>query len=389
MKKKIAIIGAGISGLVFANLLKKSSDFEFMIYEKNSFLDLTSGYGIQLSTNSVAILNKIGFSDIGSESKFNPKKLDFYSLITNNKICDLDISQFNQNGIFYTTLKRSLLIKFYKEKLFANSIQFGKQVKKINYLNEKVEITFTNDDSELFDYLVIADGVFSSTKSILLNKNIKPVYYGSLAFRAIVKKKDVKFYDENNISLFLGPNMHLVSYPVSKKNEINLIAIIKRKNLHEESFYQNKNNIVNLINESPIKKNTNLKDILESADDLKCYPTFISDKLRLSKKNNIFFLGDAFYTFPPALAQGASQSIEEAHDLFNLLNINGNKKIFINYFISRSKKVKMVDRRSKLNNFIFHISNPILVIVRNKCLKILLNNKNFINKYLGKIYLKK
>ena len=34
MKKKIAIIGAGIGGLTLANLLQKNSDFEFMIYEK-------------------------------------------------------------------------------------------------------------------------------------------------------------------------------------------------------------------------------------------------------------------------------------------------------------------------------------------------------------------
>jgi salicylate hydroxylase len=388
MKKKIAIIGAGISGLVFANLIKKNSDFEFTIYEKNSFLDLTSGYGIQLSTNSVTILNKIGFDDIRSDNKFNPKNMDFYSMGTNNKICDLDISQFNQNNTFYTTIKRSLLIKFYKDKLFANSIQFGKQITKINYLNKKIEITFTKDTSEVFDYLVIADGVFSSTKSILFNKNIIPKYFGSLALRAMIKKKDSKFYNENNINLFLGPDTHLVTYPINKKNEINLIAIINKKNLKDEIFYNNKDSIVQLIKESPIQKNENLKNILIYADDLKCYPTFISDKLRLSKKNNIFFLGDAFYAFPPALAQGASQSIEAAHELFSLLSKN-NEVNLKEYFIRRAKRVKMIDRRSKLNNFIFHISNPILAIMRNKFLKLIINNKKFINKYLGKIYLKK
>ena len=34
MKKKIAIIGAGIAGLTLAKLIKKNSDIEFMIYEK-------------------------------------------------------------------------------------------------------------------------------------------------------------------------------------------------------------------------------------------------------------------------------------------------------------------------------------------------------------------
>ena len=59
MKKKIAIIGAGIAGLTLANLIKKNSDHEFMLYEKQESLSLDEGYGIQLSTNSIKILNKM------------------------------------------------------------------------------------------------------------------------------------------------------------------------------------------------------------------------------------------------------------------------------------------------------------------------------------------
>ena len=56
MKKKIAIIGAGIAGLTLANLMKKNSEFEFMLYEKEESLSLDDGFGIQLATNSVSIL---------------------------------------------------------------------------------------------------------------------------------------------------------------------------------------------------------------------------------------------------------------------------------------------------------------------------------------------
>ena len=142
MKKKVAIIGAGIAGLTFANFLKKNSKFNFTIYEKSSSLDLSSGYGIQLSNNSVFLLNKIDFADINVDNKFNPKKIDFYSLKNNNKICELNINQFNTPNINYTTLRRSLLIDFLKEKLFTNSVQFNRRLKKINYSNSKVEITF-------------------------------------------------------------------------------------------------------------------------------------------------------------------------------------------------------------------------------------------------------
>ena len=59
MNKKIAIIGAGIAGLTLANLIKKNSDHEFMLYEKQDSLSLEEGFGIQLSTNSIDILNAI------------------------------------------------------------------------------------------------------------------------------------------------------------------------------------------------------------------------------------------------------------------------------------------------------------------------------------------
>ena len=77
--KKIAIIGGGISGLYIANLLKENPDYEIKIYEKNNSVNLEKAYGIQLSVNSIKLLNKIGFQNINNEEKFNPDKVDFYS----------------------------------------------------------------------------------------------------------------------------------------------------------------------------------------------------------------------------------------------------------------------------------------------------------------------
>ena len=74
MKKKIAIIGSGIAGLTLANFLYKDKKHDFMVYEKDESLPLDEGYGIQLSTNSITILNKINFSKVNSEKLFHPKR---------------------------------------------------------------------------------------------------------------------------------------------------------------------------------------------------------------------------------------------------------------------------------------------------------------------------
>ena len=76
--KKIAIIGAGISGLYLANLLEKEKDLDYKIFEKRSKLNLEQGYGIQLSVNSIKLLNKTGFKNITASDIFFPTKVNFF-----------------------------------------------------------------------------------------------------------------------------------------------------------------------------------------------------------------------------------------------------------------------------------------------------------------------
>ena len=170
MKKKIAIIGAGIAGLTLANLLKTNSNFEFVIYEKGDVFNFDEGFGIQLSINGISILNKIGFNQQDKNEKYHPSKLDFYS-INCNKTCDLDLSKFNSENIKYTTLKRSILIKFLKDKLLSNSIIFRKKIHEVKKNNEKINIYFTDGSNDTVDYLVVADGIFSKTKLAIEKKD--------------------------------------------------------------------------------------------------------------------------------------------------------------------------------------------------------------------------
>ena len=115
--KRVAIIGAGISGLFIANLFKRSSNYQITIYEKNNSINLDEGYGIQLSVNSIKLLNEIKFNKLQNDEKFTPNKINFYSNNNSNKICELNIEDFNSEDCKYTTLKRSVLINFLKRDL--------------------------------------------------------------------------------------------------------------------------------------------------------------------------------------------------------------------------------------------------------------------------------
>ncbi len=374
MKKKLAIIGAGIAGLTLANFLKKFTDHEFMVYEREESLSLEEGYGIQLATNSIKILNEINFKKINNEKIFNPKTLDFYN-IKNEKICDLDLSKFNNEETKYTTLQRSTLIEFLKEDIYTQHLRFGKKIKEVSELKDKILIKFDDNTNDLVDFVFAADGIFSNTRSFFEKKKNEPKFKKAIAARFILKSKSELNINDENISLMLGSKSHIVLYPINKKRELNLVCIMRCKKFDPDNTKQ-------LITDLVLKQNSKLKNIFNN--EIKSWPLYFTPKILSSSNKKVFYIGDAFNGFLPTLAQGAGQSIESAYEIFNLLKEN--KLDTDTYFKLRSKRAKIIRKRSNLNFFAFHFSNSLMQNIRNMILKFLVKRKKFIESYLGKVY---
>ena len=374
--KSIAIIGSGISGLFLANLLENNTSFSYKIFEKKHSLDLSDGYGIQLSVNSINLLNKIGFQKMNASEVFFPKKVNFFDAKVLEKICDIDLSQFNFENNRYTTLKRSKLIEFLLSNIPKDKIIFNSDLVNIEEY-EKLKLSFSDNRKEEFDYIVAADGVYSRTKEILFKKEGTPKYFNSIALRG-----NIQNFENSDISLYLGSNFHFVIYPINQNNEFNFISIVRKKLVESEitnrSLFKDKIFINNLMSQISSKSDLNLSELV---NEIKCFPIFVSKKIKIPSNKNIFLMGDAFFSFPPSFAQGASQSIESANDLFNDLNNN-----LSNYYKKRVLKTKQINSRSSINHYAFHIANPINVFFRNIFLKYLSKNKSFLENYLGKIY---
>ena len=165
------------------------------------------------------------------------------------------------------------------------------------------------------------------------------------------------------------------------KGQFNFISILRKKlsinELSDYSLFENKDFTASIISE--ISKQVD-PDIIKNLKDIKCFPVFVSSEIHQPINKNTFLIGDAFFALPPTFAQGASQSIEVAHELYkNLENLT-----MFNH--ERIKRTKMIDWKSKFNYFAFHLSNPLLVWIRNTLMKYLVKNNKFINSYLGKIY---
>jgi salicylate hydroxylase len=332
--------------------------------------------------NSIKLLNKIGFQNVNSEEIFHPNKLDFYSLKKKKKICDLDISAFNTNQDKYTTLQRFTLINFLKGQIPDSLINYNNKVTHIDYENKDIKVIFENDTSIECDYLILSDGTFSKTKSLITNKKFDPKYFNSIALRATINRNNLKEINSNNISLSLGSNLHTVSYPINKGNQFNFVSIFRKKltlkELYNHSLFENKGFISSVLSELSKKIDP---DIIKNLKDSKCFPIFVSSEIHQPANKKICLIGDAFFALPPTFAQGASQSIEVAHEIYRILEGVTNK--FNN---ERIKRTKMINIKSKFNYFAFHLSNPLMIWIRNIILSHLVKNKKFINNYLGKIY---
>ena len=343
--------------------------------KKKKSLIIDKGYGIQLAANSVSILNKIGFKNIKYKKIYHPEKINFYSIM-NNKICDLSLKEFNTESIKHTTLQRSVLIDFFKTEIQTKHLSFSKQIQKVSEIKDKILINFDDNTNDIVDYIVAADGIFSNTRSLLEKEKNKPVFRNAIAIRAILKSQDIINIDKKNINLIMGANSHLVIYPINKENELSLTCVVREKKF-------NSKNIKDLLDKKVISQNSNLKNLFQN--NFQSWPLYSSQKILPSTNKKIFYLGDAFHGLLPTMAQGASQSIEGAFELFNLLKDNNNNAHNI-YFENRSQRVRVIKKRSNFNLFAFHISNPIIKILRNFLLKRLVKNKIFINKYLGEVY---
>ena len=366
--KKILIVGAGISGLYLANLLERNGNFDYRIIERKSKINLFDGYGIQISVNGIKLLNEIGFKETKAQEVFFPKHIKFYNSKNCRLITNIEISKFNDNGNYYTTLKRSTLMNFLSAKIPKQKIIFKTNIDDIGY-SKKLQIKLNGDLLE-FDYLALCDGVFSENKNKVIKNNRNAQFNNSLAFRGTLKN-----FEQKDISVYLGPNLHFVIYPLNQEGDYNFISVIRENNIKKID-----NKITSIENYFKfIKSNTSLD--LRKLENKSVYPIFVSKHYNKPHNEKIFIVGDALFAFPPSFAQGASQSLETSHEAYK--NIIGEKN---NYYENRELIIKEVKVRSEFNQFAFHVSNPFIKYFRDISMKLLCNKKFFLKYYLGRIY---
>ena len=341
----IAIIGAGISGLALSCILKRAN-IPVVVFEKST--DVSDyGAGISISPNGIKVLKYLNiYNEIISVSP-KPKKAVFFS--NNKKINSFDID--------VITTSRKVLYKFLydKYKSLDGEIFFDHDLCDVDF--DKAELKFSGDKTYKVKHIAACDGIKS-----LLRKKIdyqkEPVYSGYSVWRAIVEKK------QQNTHTFLGPNHHIVTYPISN-SKISFVAAIKTSKKYKESW-KSSGTYNELRNDLALGNKDSYSFINENTPLFK-WGVYIRPHIKNITYKNLTLLGDAAHPIVPFIGQGGCLALEDAYIFGNLLIKYGSdiNKTQNAYKALRAKRIKTIANMSLRQGHLNHISNPIMVFLRN------------------------
>ena len=342
----IGIIGAGIAGLTLGIMLKKNN-IPNVIFERSSDVS-ENGAGISISPNGKHVLEKLEILDELQINSGNSEKSIFYSNLK-------EITTISTNVL--TTSRKCLhdaLLNKYID--LGGNIKFNSELKDMN--TKQNQICLKNGEFFKVRHIAACDGIKSicHKKESAINSN--PKYSGYSVWRVIFESK------QNSINFHLGPNFHVVSYPVDS-NRVSFVAALKNDNKFKESWKE-KGTIDDLLDEVPPRIIDRYKSIKESKNIYR-WGVYIRPQIEFLFKENITYLGDAAHPIVPFIGQGGCMALEDAYAFGYLLSKHNNDIEIAqkNYQKLRLKRIRSIHKSSLFQAKLNHLTNPFLVRLRN------------------------
>ena len=348
-RNHIAVIGGGISGLALGCTFQEAK-IPVAVFEQSSEVS-NYGAGISISPNGIKILKNLGIYQDILERSANPKNAAYFSNNKQIKLFDVDVITTTRKTLYEVLLNKYIEL--------GGEILFNHKLRSIGVNNS--ELHFSNNITYKVKHIAACDGIKSICRNQILPKD-NPVYSGYSVWRSIVDKKQA------NIETLLGPNHHVVTYPISS-SKISFVAAVKTNKEYIESW-KAPGSLEELKLDLPISA-YNFLSFLDDRSILYKWGVYTRPAPRSLSFENLTLLGDAAHPIVPFIGQGGCLALEDAYTFGKLIHrykgdIKNSQRAYENLRLPRIHKIKSLSERQ---GFLNHIKNPILVMGRNMIIK--------------------
>jgi salicylate hydroxylase len=365
--RTIIVAGAGIGGLT-ASLALAAQGFRVVVLERAERLE-EAGAGLQLSPNASRVLIDLGLQSRLAERAVSPDGISIMSARAGGEIARLPLGEAAafRAGAPYWVMHRADLqgallahVSDHPDIELRLGCQFEDVVPHAKGLTV-VQRSGMTRQQEVVVGLVGADGIWSTVRHHLF-PDVQPQFSGLIAWRGTLDATQLpREYTSRRVQVWMGPNAHLVAYPISGAREINVVAVVPGTwNRPGWSAPGESSEIKNAF--ASARWPGPARMMLSAVDEWRKWALFTVSDGGDWTEGPIALLGDAAHAMLPFAAQGAGMAIEDAAVLGKCLGQSQDEAgptiavAMQRYARQRRARVARVQRAARRQGRIYHLS---------------------------------
>jgi salicylate hydroxylase len=318
--RQALIAGGGVGGLSTA-LALSAAGFLVTIHERAAALE-EFGAGLQLTPNATRVLSRFGALDEVRKVAIAPDAVCALRGSDDAVLMRLSLKDAECRwGAPYLALHRADLQQALSRVARRHDeirLTLGSTLTRVTVGVDRVVVGLSNNAETVEDaaeLLVGADGVRSQVRKVLAAApGDGPDFTGRVAFRATIPSNQVDSrWTEQRVVLRLGPNAHLVHYPLRGASIINVVAVVETPPPSGDVD----DPWAGVADRSGLDRafagwSESTRKLLEAAANWRAWPLYGRPSLGSFSLGRVALVGDAAHPMVPFLAQGAAQAIEDA-----------------------------------------------------------------------------
>jgi len=352
----IIVVGGGIGGLAAAlSIVKRNNQTVLVLEQAPEFGEV--GAGLQLAPNALFVLEELGVKEEILKVAVLPKRLVLKDVYTAEEVAVLDLTDGFQERYKqpYIVLHRSDLHRVLYEACQKQpniKFQTDTQIQTISQTADEVTVVDQKGNSYSANAIIGADGIKSNVRKLLSQDEMVcseyVAYRGTLPIEEITSAGDVAMDD---VIMWIGPNLHLVQYPVRRGELYNQVVVFKTYEYKPEGDWGTPEEMEKRF----AGAHPDVQRSLQYISTQFRWPMFHRLPIENWTDGNVTLLGDAAHPMLQYLAQGGVQALEDAYVLGEALEIEETyNAAFKRYQAERQPRSAMVQNSARRWGEIIH-----------------------------------